>query len=141
MAYCTKADILDQMDEDMLIQLTDDDDEGAVDDDKVTRAIAKADAEINSYCGNRYSVPFTTVPAMILAASVDIAIYNLYARRRGATDSIKERYDGRVAWLKNVAKGLVTLGEDDPDGVPSESHMPEISSSGRIFSREKMKGW
>ena len=46
MAYCTQADILEQLDEDILIQLTDDDDLGAVDADMVTRAIADADALI-----------------------------------------------------------------------------------------------
>jgi len=141
MAYCTQSDILEQMDADVLIQLTDDDNAGEVDDAKATRAIANADAEIDSYCGARHSVPFATVPDMIRACSVDIAIYNLYARRQGAGESVKERYDNRIAWLKAVSKGLATLGEDDPDGVPSENNMPEISSSDRIFSRETLKGW
>jgi len=141
MAYCTQSDILEQLDEDILIQLTDDDDEGEVDDQKVTTAIEKADAEINSYCGAKYSVPFSTVPPMIKAASVDIAIYNLYARRRGAGPSEKERYDNRIAWLKDVAKGVAVLGEDDPDGTPSEHNAPEISSNDRIFSRDSMEGW
>ena len=141
MAYCAKSDILEQMDEDVLIQLTDDDDTGAVVDAKITRAIVNADAEIDSYCGTKYTVPFTTVPAIILMVSVDIAIYNLYARRRGATESVKERYDDRIAFLKDVSKGLATLGEDDPDGVPSSADYPEISSSDRIFSREKLEGW
>ena len=102
MAYCTKADILEQMEQDVLIQLTDDDDAGVVDDDKVTRAIANADAEIDSYCGTKYTVPFTTVPPIILTVSVDIAIYNLYARRRGAPETIKERYDDRIAFLEKI---------------------------------------
>lgn len=141
MAYCTKADILEQLEEDVLIQLTDDEDAGVVDDDKVTRAIANADAEIDSYCGTKYTVPFTTVPPRILSVSVDIAIYNLYARRRGATESIKERYRDCIAFLKSVSKGEATLGEGDPDGTPAGTNYPEISSSDRIFSREKLKGW
>ena len=141
MPYCTKADILEQMENDVLIQLTDDEDAGVVDDDKVTRAIANADAEIDSYCGTKYTVPFTTVPPIILMVSVDIAIYNLYSRRRGAPESIKERYDDRIAFLKSVSKGEATLGEDDPDGTPAGTNYPEISSSDRIFSREKLKGW
>jgi len=141
MAYCTQSDILDQMDDDVLIQLTDDDDEGTVDGDKVTRAVANADAEIDGYCGVRYSVPFAAVPDIIRAISVDIAIFNLYARRRGATPAVRDRYDDRIAFLKNVAKGLATLGEDDPDGVPSETHAPQISSSDRLFTRDSMEGW
>ena len=141
MSYCTKSDILEQLDEDVLIQLTDDEDTGSVDDDKVTRAIVNADAEIDSYCGTKYAVPFTTVPDIILAVSVDIAIYNLYARRKGAPESIEKRYNSRIAFLKDVSKGTATLGKDDPDGAPSDQNTPEISSSDRVFSRDKLKGW
>jgi len=141
MAYCTQDDIISQISEEILIQLTDDDGVGEVDADRVSAAIANADAEINSYCGMKYSVPFSTVPPMIRAASVDIAIYNLRSRRMGASDTEKERYRERIAWLKDVAKGIATLGESDPDGVPTEVQAPEISCSGRIFSRDTMKGW
>lgn len=141
MAYCTQDDILEQISEETLIQLTDDDNVGEVDADKVARVIANADAEINSYCGMKYRVPFTIVPPMIRAASVDIAIYNLRSRRMGASDTEKERYRERISWLKDVAKGIATLGENDPDGVPTEVQAPEISCNGRIFSRETMSGW
>lgn len=141
MAYCTQADILEQMSESMLIQLTDDADAGEVDTDAVTRAIANADAEIDSYCGTKYDVPFTTVPAIIRLVSVDIAIYNLYARRMGAGESEEERYKNRIAWLKDVSKGIATLGENDPDGVPSEVHAPEIESSDKVFGRDNLEGW
>jgi len=141
MAYSTETDILDQLDEDILIQLTDDADTGEVDDDKVSRAIADADAEIDSYCGVRHTVPFSTVPAVILKLSVDIAIYNLYARRKGAPEDRKTRYDNAIRFLKDVAKGLATLGGDDPDGTPPESHKPDIDQADRIFTRDKMKGF
>lgn len=141
MAYCSQSNLLDQISEDDLIQLTDDDDTGAVDTDVVDQAIADADAEINSYCGVRHSVPFSTVPPMVLKLSVDITIYNLYSRRRGAPDERKERYDNAIRYLKDVAKGLVTLGEDDPESTPSESSSPDISSNTRIFSRDTMEGF
>jgi len=134
MSYCAKSDILEQLDEDVLIQLTDDDDVGAVDDDVVTRAIADADAEIDSYCGTRYDVPFSSVPVMIRKVSVDIAIYNLYARRKGAPEDRKERYDDAVSFLKGVSKGLATLGGDAPS--TDDDSGPEVTTkkSDRIFS-------
>jgi phage gp36-like protein len=107
----------------------------------VARAIADADAEIDSYCGVRYSVPFSTVPPVILKFSVDIAIYNLYARRKGAPEDRKTRYDNAVRFLKDVSKGLASLGKDDPDSTPAERHMPDIDQSDRLFTREKMKGF
>ena len=141
MAYSEKADILEQMDEDILIQLTDDVDAGIVNDDAVTRAIADADSEIDSYCGVRYSVPFSTVPDRVRKLSVDIAIYNLYARRKGAPEDRKTRYENAIRFLKDIAKGLATLGKDDPDGSPAESNKPDIDQSDRIFTRDKMKGF
>lgn len=141
MSYSAKTDILEQLDEDILIQLTDDNDAGIVDDDVVTRAIADADSEIDSYCGKRYAVPFTTIPNRLRKLSVDIAIYNLYSRRKGAPEDRKTRYDNAIRFLKDVAKGLASLGEDDPDGSPADSNMPDIDQSDRIFTRDKMKGF
>ena len=141
MSYSTKADILEQMDEDVLIQLTDDLDAGEVDEDMVTRAIDDADSEIDSYCGVRHVVPFVTVPNRVRKLSVDIAIYNLYARRKGAPEDRKARYENAIRFLKDVAKGIATLGEDDPDATPAESHRPDIDQADRIFTRDKMKGF
>jgi len=73
MAYCTQDDILYLLNETALIQLTDDDGAGEIDDEKVTRAIADADAAIDAYCQDRYAVPLSPVPAKIRQISVDIA--------------------------------------------------------------------
>jgi len=135
MAYCIQNDILEQVDEDVLIQLTDDDDAGVVDADVVTRAIADADAEIDSYCGARYNLPFYPVPEMVRKLSVDIAIYNLFARRKGAPDDRKKRYDDAIRFLRDIAKGIGTLGADAP--ADDDDSGPEASTikSDRIFSR------
>jgi phage gp36-like protein len=141
MAYSTQSDILEQIDEDVLIQLTDDDDAGAVDADMVTRAIADADALIDGYCGKKYTVPFSTVPSLVRKFSVDIAIYNLYGRRKGAPEDRRNRYKEAVEFLKGVAAGNNSLGEDDPEGPDADA--PEMSTSNpeRIFTRDKMSGF
>jgi phage gp36-like protein len=141
MAYCTQDDIVQRITLEKVIELTDDANIGEVDQDNLDQAIASADAEINSYCGMKYSVPFVTAPPMIRAASVDMAVYHLKGRRQGPSDTEKERYRERIAWLKDVAKGIATLGESDPDGVPTEVQAPEIASNTRVFSRETMSGW
>ncbi len=134
MAYCTQTDMLEAISEEDLIDITDDADAGTVDTDAVDRAIADADAEINTYCAAQYDVPFSTVPAMVRKLAVDIAVYNLYARRRGAPEDRKERYDNTIALLRSVAAGTVSLGVDTPspddDGGPAAAN-PE---SDRIFS-------
>lgn len=134
MAYCIQSDLLEQIDEDKLIQLTDDADAGTVDADVVTRAIADADAEIDSYCGSRYDVPFTTVPAIIRKTSVDIAIYNLYARRKGPPDDRQKRYDNAVRFLRDVSRGLVSLGADAPSTDDDSGPETTTTKSDRAFS-------
>ncbi|MFH1984125.1 MAG: DUF1320 domain-containing protein [Pseudomonadota bacterium] len=143
MAYCTQSDMLEQISQDEVIQLTDDAGSGAIDADVVTRAIADADGEIDAYCGKRYAVPFSTVPAIIRKLSVDMAIYNLFARREGAPDDRSKRYDSAIRLLRDVGKGAVSLGADDPDGTPPETNAPQMSTENpaRIFSRSKMTGF
>lgn len=141
MPYSTLSDILEQVDETTLTQITDDAGEGAVDEGVVERAVADADAEINGYCGRRYAVPFADVPAIVRKISVEIAIYNMFARRGRVPEIRRTRYEDAVAFLRDVSKGLVSLGEDDADGTPAATHTPEIESADRIFSRESLKGW
>lgn len=140
MPYCTKVDLLLQISEAVLIQLTDDVDVGVVDDSVVTGAIGDADDEIDSYCGGRYSVPFVTIPGIIKKISVDIAIYNLYARRKGAPDDRKIRYDAAVRLLRDVSRGLVTLGADAPSPVTTGDTVA-VSGNDRLFTRGNMSGF
>jgi len=140
MAYCTQSNVLDQIDEDVLIQLTDDDNAGVVDTDVVTQKIADADALIDGYCGARYTVPFDPVPALVLKFSVDIAIYNLYGRRKGAPEDRRNRFKEAVDFLKGVAVGNNSLGEDDPDAGETSFEL-STNNPDRIFTRGKMSGF
>jgi phage gp36-like protein len=141
MAYCTLSDILEQIPEHELMALTDDDGVDAVDTSVTDRAIADADAEIDGYCGKRYAVPFPATPVILRKISVDIVIYNLFARRQGAPDDRRTRYKDAVNFLEGVAKGLVSLGVEDPDSTLPETGKPRITSSDRVFSRSTMAGF
>lgn len=137
MAYTTKAGILKQLSEAELIQLTDDAGAGSVDDDIVDESIDDADDEIDGYLGGRYTVPLSApVPGMISKISVDIAIYNLYARRADSIPEIrKERYENAIAFLKKVAEGRISLGSDDPS-----SGLDDVAyeSADRVFTSTKL---
>lgn len=141
MGYCTLEDIQEQIPEEELIALTDDAGNDVIDTSAVDRAIEDADGEIDGYCGRRYSVPLSPVPKIIRKFSVDIAIYNLFSRREGAPEERRTRYKDAVRFLENVAKGIISLGVDDPDGTPAESNAPRISSGDRVFSRSSMRGF
>ena len=128
MAYCDQDDLENQLSEEELIELTDDAGSGSVDATVLARAIADADAEIDSYCSIVYSVPFSTVPDIIRKVSVDISIYNLYSRRQFVVpEERKDRYERAVQFLADVAKGMASLGGDAPS--QSDSGLPESTTS------------
>lgn len=138
MAYSIQTDLEEQISQTELIQLTDDTGSGEVDTSAVARAVADADAEIDSYCGSRYTVPFSPVPVMIRKLSVDIALYNLYSRRAlEVAEERQKRYDNAVRFLRDLAKGLISLGADTPaepsDGLPQANR----TKDDRIFSMGK----
>jgi phage gp36-like protein len=141
MAYCAQDDILKQISLEDLIQLTDDAGAGIVDQGVLSQAISDADAEIDSYCAARYTVPFSTVPAIIIKMSVDIAIYNLYGRRRGAPEDREKRYKAVVSMLVNISKGVMTLGASEPTGDDDSGPEASTSTSDRVFTKTTLSGY
>lgn len=141
MAYSQKADITDQLDEAVLIQLTDDEGIGAVNDDRVDKAIADSDATINSYCKRRYSIPLSPVPDKIRQIAVDIDIYNLYSRRSDVMpETRKDRYSEAIKFLEKVNAGKLdldgaTLSQTNTDNSVS------IEANTRVFTRDNMRGF
>lgn len=142
MAYCTLMDIKKLLAEDIIIQLTDDDNLHVVNDAAVAEAIASADAEIDGYCAVKYTVPFANVPAIIKALSIDISIHNLY-KRRTVPERIETAYDKAIAKLKDISRGLVSLGEDPPPASSAAADGAACSNSAgeRIFTMDKMTGF
>jgi phage gp36-like protein len=138
--YCTQSDIITAITEAIVIQLTDDDNVGVVEDAHVTQAIQTADAEINGYCASRYAVPFATVPEIVKALSIEISIYHLY-KRRTVPENIEKAYDKAIARLKDIARGLVTLGVQPPPATSDGGAESNKTVSDRIFTRETMTGF
>jgi phage gp36-like protein len=140
MSYSAKADILEQLDESVLIQLTDPDG-AAVDDDVVTRAIEDADATIDAYCQGRYTIPLSPVPDKIRHLSVDIAIYNLFSRRGDAAPEVrKDRQKEAIRFLEKVSTGTIRLGAATP-ALANTRDTVNIASNTRLFDRDKMSGF
>lgn len=141
MSYCAQSDLLSQISESQLISLTDDHNTGAVVESIVTQAIADADSEIDGWIGKKYSVPLTTVPDIVKKLSIDISLYNLYSRSRGIPEDRKDRYRNAITFLKSVAKGEATLGEDDPGGSPTIEGIEMNVGADRTFDRDSLEGF
>lgn len=136
MTYCTKDDLDKLLPARELLELTTD--SGSEPDPAViNECISKADAEIDSYLGLRYQVPFANAPARVQALAVDLAIYHLYSRRSVVPAVREKNYQQALAFLREVAAGKAVLG----DGVAEVSRLApgvDLSSTPRLFSRQKL---
>jgi len=139
MAYSTQTDIEEQISQEELVELTDDSGGGGVSASVVERAIADADAEIDSYCAVRYSVPFDPVPAIIRKISVDIAIYHLFSRRSviKVPEERQKRYDNAIRFLRDVSRGLISLGADTPSEPVTGKVQTTRTKDDRVFTLGK----
>ncbi len=140
MAYSTQSDLEKQLPKELLVQLADDDGDGVIDSGIVPEAIQKADDEINAYAATRYTVPFSPVPPLVKTLSVDIAIWNLYARRGRENETVVKRYERAVALLRDITTGKASLGET-PGPAESEAGLPEATttvSDERIFTKDTL---
>lgn len=139
--YCTQADIIKAITQEKLIQLTDDDNMNVVNAEHVTQAIATADSEIDGYCGSHYAVPFSAVPPIIRGLSVEIAVYYLH-KRRTVPEKVERAYDKAILRLKDIARGLLSLGIEPPPPAASSSGVKANKApSDRIFTRNTMSGF
>jgi phage gp36-like protein len=142
-AYSTLDDIKKLVPEEVLVNLTDDEDTGSVNQARVDEAIEQADAEIDSYCGGRYSVPFSTTPDIVKKLSVDIAIYNLYSRTLQDFPEVRrERYRNAIRQLEGISKGTVSLGVDPAPSAPTDSAAETNKATDEnVFTRDSMEGF
>lgn len=113
MPYATKQDLIDRFGEQELIELTDRDNSGAIDDTVLDQALADANEEIDTYVGARYRLPLSTVPQILVRWCADIARYHLYDE--AAPEQVQKRYDGVRGSMKMLAEGKTTLGLDTDD--------------------------
>ena len=141
--YCAKGDLLKTFPEARIIEMTDDAGAGTADDAVITRAIGKASGEIDAYCGQRYALPLTPVPDVVRDYCADMAIYHLFARRAGAPDEWKNKYDRAVAFFKDVAAGKATLPSNPAAGSEPAQSGGSVGFSGpaRTFDRNSLKGF
>jgi phage gp36-like protein len=101
----------------------------------VGRVLDDATAEIDAYLGTRYTLPLASTPARLEACACDIAYYRLTSMRPrgGSLEDARNRYDEALRFLRDVAKGIASLGVD----LDSSYYTPTvtIASDARLFGR------
>lgn len=138
MAYSTLDDLKEIISEETIIELTDDQGLGVVDQAKVTKAITDADEEIDGYLRGRYELPFGTVPAIVNGLSANLTIFNLYCRRPEIElpQTLKMRYDNTIRTLERIQKGVISLGVTTGES-PAEAgeYVTNKAATDRTFSK------
>ncbi|WP_107860804.1 gp436 family protein [Neisseria weaveri] len=139
MAYAVMADMVARFGELEVIQLTDRNQDGYIDEDVAAVALADATAEIDAYLG-RFKRPFTDVPPILKRLCCDIARYRLTAANGVLiTDEIRNRYKIDVLdLLRAMAKGEVQLGVDESgeEVAAGEDGIVFVNGKNKVFGRD-----
>lgn len=113
------------------------DEQAAADDALVAiqRALADAESEVNGYLAGRHQVPLVTVPDSIVRHTIGIAIYYILGAR--ATERDERLYKDAIAFLRDVSKGVVSLGTDGDGDQPSTSNTVQFEPGTKHFGRDQ----
>ena len=144
--YISQQDLLDELGEPMLIQLTDNAKPraNAIDPARVAKAIAFAEGTFNAYARTRYTVP---VPAtvMVKAVCLDLAIYQLRRDRSSSSDGSeklrKDLYDPHIKFLQALQRGTAALDVPATEETETNPVSPDriLSGSSRtVFTDDKL---
>lgn len=119
-AYASLSDVQDHWGTQNVAAWSDLGGNNTLDSDRVDRAIANAEADINDrFRGSRYTVPFAPVPTAVAEWAAKLAGVRLY-QQRGIRDTdvedrvtaVRERVDQEIA---DVSAGIRTF---DADTIP-----------------------
>jgi phage gp36-like protein len=139
MAYSTITDVEHAAGgNDRLLQLTDWGEDSAVGEAAVEKAIAEADAWIDSIVGKRVETPLGEVHPLIQMISSSEAVFRLRSYRSMISDADMLLHKEREETLKDIAAGRITLGD-----VPKSRHIVDrqTATNDVAISRARMRGF
>lgn len=128
MAYATRTDLEQRYGADEITQREDVLPAGAID-----RALADAEALIDSYCGGRYAVPLTPAPSVIPQVACAIARYKILGDAE--SDRARADFEDALRWLKDVQAGRVQIQDAAPLAGSSPASTVTMVSAGSVFKR------
>lgn len=120
MPYVTAAEFETALGVHRYASIADRDADGSIDAAAVDAALAKASSFADSYLSRFLPISAPYPPSLVLAV-VDLAVFDLLGD--SATDLETSKRDNAVAWLKDIGRGIASLGvadgssslEDDDD--------------------------
>jgi len=117
--YCTIQDIIDDLTENVVAQLSNDIEPNVINREIVNKYIIDATQIIDGYLRGRYKLPLINEHSILKKICVDIVKYELYKRRGKIFDNIQDLYKDGIATLEKIQKGIITLNEGTTETRPS----------------------
>lgn len=139
--YATITDMQDRFERQELIQLTDQNGMGVIDEAAVNKALADANDEINSYIGKLYLVPVVPTTPSLVRYSCFIARYLLWSMKAEMPEIVKANYQAAITWLKAVAKGEATLEAQGVTAAAQDASGILMGESAAGSARKKYGGF
>lgn len=135
MSYASEQGFRDRFGEVELLELTDFDDDDIPDPGILDSRIRDTDSEIDSYIGQRYSLPLPHVPDVLEARAADILRYRLHDHQ--PPQVVRDRYDDAVSWLRRVSRGEASLGLPVGD-QPRSDRAAVVHARDQVFTPDKL---
>jgi phage gp36-like protein len=131
--YCTLQDILDDLTEKVVAQLSNDNDPNSVNNELVTKYIIDSTQLIDGFLRSRYPLPLVKDHSILKKVCIDIVKYELYKRRGKVFDSVQNLYKDAMSILEKIQKGMITLDEGTPETRPGFYYVSERKP---VFDKE-----
>lgn len=111
----------------------------ALSDATKTQHLVAASGKVASYLAKQYTFPLVSWGDDVRDAVVAIAVYTLMSRRgfnpaNPGDQAIVKRHDDAIAWLRDVAKGIV-----EPSDIVDAS--PNEEAGGPLCESDEPLGW
>lgn len=134
--YATLADMQARFRPEQLLQLSDWDGTGAIDQARIEQAIATAGTKIDGYVaakyGDRSALP---VPPLLTALACDIAFYELH--RGTAPEGVEKKHKAAIDMLREIERGRMKIDEGDITAIPARPGAIHFAGT-RRFSRDDL---
>lgn len=107
----------------------------------VTRACAASSAEIDSYLGQRYTLPLSVSPEIVRTWCVDIACWRLAGTITSMSEETRKRAERALGILKDVAAGKASVPglEGSQIAGPAGSEVSAGGSTGAAFTSRRRR--
>ena len=147
MVYLELQDLLDELGENTLVQLTDDEQTGEVSEARVLKAIESAKGIFDAYARSRYSIPVPVTP-MVKTLNLDLAVFHLYKSRTSIAEGIytvrENAYKAALTMLKDIQAGKAALDVPAAEETKENPTNPDkiLTNAARSkFSDDKLESF